>query len=146
LACRAGGYDGRRANVLVVTTVEGAEAALRTQLAEDDVIKVVTPIVKQGVLDWLANDQRAFSEAEREAARVADELPGEAVEAVAGEADVGLAIRDALATFPADQIVVALRPTDRAGAVETAAAATAPERSVDGIPVRTIVVADESAH
>jgi hypothetical protein len=106
------------------------------------VIKVVTPIVKQGVLDWLANDQRAFSEAEREAGRVADELPGETVEAVAGEADVGLAIRDALATFPADQIVVALRPADQAGAVETAATATAPERSVEGIPVRTIVVPD----
>jgi hypothetical protein len=47
-------------SVLVVSTVEHAEAALRAQVGEADMIKVVVPVVRQGVLDWLANDQRAF--------------------------------------------------------------------------------------
>ena len=44
--------------------------------------------------------------------RLAEELPGETVDAGAGEADVALAIRDALATFPADEIVVAVSRDD----------------------------------
>ena len=47
-------------NVLVVSTVEDADAALRAHFAEDDTIKVVVPVIGQGVLDWLANDQKAF--------------------------------------------------------------------------------------
>jgi hypothetical protein len=55
----------------------------------------VVPVVRQGVLDWLANDQRAFSHAEEVAERTAEQLPGDTMEAVAGEAKVELAIRDA---------------------------------------------------
>ncbi len=129
---------GRR--VLVVTTVRGAEAALRDLLPRDvDEIEVVVPAVRQGVLDWLANDERAFSEAQEAAERQADQLPGEAVEARAGEADVELAIRDALATFPADEVVVAVRPDDGAGVVEQAATRDLP-RTVDGVPVRLVVL------
>ena len=47
--------------VLVVSTVEDADAALRDELGPDvDAIEVVVPVVRQGVLDWLANDERAF--------------------------------------------------------------------------------------
>ncbi len=128
-------------NVLVVSTVEGAEDAIREELGGDvDEVKVVVPAVRQGVLDWLANDERAFAHAQEVAERTADALPGETVEAVAGEADVDLAIRDALATFPADEIVVAVHPDDEAGAVERAAAEGV-QRSVDGVPVRRLVVA-----
>ena len=129
---------GRR--VLVVTTVRGADAALRDLLPRDvDEIEVVVPAVRQGVLDWLANDERAFSEAQEAAERQADQLPGEAVEARAGEADVELAIRDALATFPADEVLVAVRPDDGAGVVEQAATRDLP-RTVDGVPVRLVVL------
>jgi hypothetical protein len=129
---------GRR--VLVVTTVRGAEAALRDLLPPDvDEIEVVVPAVRQGVLDWLANDERAFSEAQEAAERQADQLPGDVVEARAGEADVELAIRDALATFPADEVVVAVRPDDGAGVVEQAATRDLP-RTVDGVPVRLVVL------
>ncbi len=100
----------------------------------------MVPVVRQGVLDWLANDQRAFSQAERVAERTADQLPGETVEAVAGEANVELAIRDALATFAADEIVVAVRPEDEEGLVESRATADLSTRSVDGVPVRLIVI------
>jgi hypothetical protein len=127
-------------SVLVVSTVEHAETALQAQVGDADKIKVVVPVVRQGVLDWLANDQRAFSHAERVAENTADQLPGETVEAVAGEADVELAIRDALATFPADEIVVAVRPEDEEGIVESRATADLSKRSVDGVPVRLVVI------
>ena len=92
--------------------MEEIGSALGAQLHEDDVVKVVVPVVGQGVLDWLANDERAFSHAVKVADRLAEELPGETVDAGAGESDVALAIRDALATFPADVIVVAVSRED----------------------------------
>ena len=129
-------------NVLVVSTVEHADDVLREHFGEDDTIKVVVPVVGQGVLDWLASDQKAFDHAERVAERTAEQLPGETVEAVAGEADVGLAIRDALATFPADEIVVAVRPDEEEGFVESLATEGAPQHSVEGVPVRYVVLPD----
>jgi hypothetical protein len=128
-------------NVLVVEAVEHADEAVRSRLGSDvDEIRVVVPVVRQGFLDWLANDERAASDAEDEAARLADELP-RVVDAGKGEADVMLAIQDALATFDADEIIVALRPDDEAVFAERVAAAGL-EPSVDGVPVRAIVVRD----
>jgi hypothetical protein len=129
-------------NVLVVSTVEHADEALRDQVGDADRVKVVVPVVRQGVLDWLANDERAFSHAEDVAEQTAGALPGETVEAVAGEANVELAIRDALATFAADEIVVAVRPEDEEGLIESRATADLPQRSVDGVPVRLVVIPD----
>jgi len=127
-------------NVLVVSTVDHPEDVLRRYVGEGDRLKVVVPVVRQGVLDWLANDQKAFSHAEHVAGDMAAHLPGETVEAKAGEADVDLAIRDALATFAADEIVVAVRPTDQEGKVESVATASAPTKSLHGIPVRFVVI------
>ena len=127
-------------NVLVISTVEHADDVLHAHVGEADTIKVVVPVVRQGVLDWLANDQKAFGHAERVAERTAEQLPGETVDAVAGEANVGLAIRDALATFPADEIVVAVRPEEEEGFVESIATDTAPHYRVEGVPVRFVVI------
>ncbi len=127
-------------NVLVISTVEQADDVLRAHVGEADTIKVVVPVVRQGVLDWLANDQEAFGHAERLAERTAEQLDGETVDAVAGEADVGLAIRDALATFPADEIVVAVRPDEEEGFVESSATDTAPQHRIEGVPVRLVVI------
>ena len=132
-------------NVLVVSTVEHADDVLREHFGEDDTIKVVVPVIGQGVLDWLASDQKAFDHAERVAERTAEQLPGETVEAVAGEADVGLAIRDALATFPADEIVVAVRPDEEEGLVESIATEGAPQHNVEGVPVRHVVIPDRDS-
>ena len=129
-------------NVLLVSTVENAENVLRAELHEDDRIKVVVPVTGQGILDWLASDEKAFAHAEEVAERTAEQLPGETVEAVAGEADVGLAVRDALADFPAEEIVVAVRPDDKEGLVEKIATEDAPQQSVEGVPVRYLVVSD----
>ena len=127
-------------NVLIVSTVDHPEDVLRRYVGEGDKLKVVVPVVRQGVLDWLANDQKAFSHAEHVAEDMAAHLPGETVEAKAGEADVDLAIRDALATFAADEIVVAVRPTDQEGRVESVATASAPTKNLHGIPVRFVVI------
>ena len=129
-------------NVLIVSTVEHAEDELRAHVGDAEAIKVVVPVVRQGVLDWLANDQKAFGRAEQAAERTAEQLPGDTVEASAGEADVGLAIRDALATFPADEIVVAVRPDEEEALVESIATETAPQHAVDGVPVRYVVIRD----
>ena len=129
-------------NVLVVSTVEHADDVLRVHVGDADTIKVVVPVVRQGALDWLASDQKAFGHAERVADHTAEQLPGETVDAVAGEANVGLAVRDALATFPADEIVVALRPDEEKGVVELMATEGAPQHSVEGVPVRYVVVPD----
>ena len=128
--------------VLIVSTVEHADDVLRAHVGEADTIKVVMPVVRQGVLDWLANDQQAFDRAERVAERTAEQLPGKTVDAVAGEANVGLAIRDALATFPADEIVVAVRPDEEEGLVESIATDNAPQYSIEGVPVRYVVIRD----
>jgi hypothetical protein len=130
-------------NVLVISTAEHADDVLRAHVGEAETIKVVVPVVRQGVLDWLANDQRAIGHAERVAERTAEQLDGETVEAGAGEPDVGLAIRDALATFPADEIVIAVRPEEEEGFVESSATDTAPQdRQVEGLPVRVVVVGE----
>ncbi len=129
-------------NVLVVSTVEHADDVLRAKVGEADAIKVVVPVVRQGFLDWLANDEKAFSHAEQVAENTADQLSGETVDAVAGEANVGLAIRDALATFPADEIVVAVRPGEEEGLIESIGTDSAPQHSIDGVPVRYVVIRD----
>jgi hypothetical protein len=129
-------------NVLVISTVEEADDVIRAHVGEADTIKVVVPVTGQSLLDWLAGDEKAFSHAERVAERTAERLPGETIDAVAGESDIGLAIRDALATFPADEIVVAVRPKDEEGLVEAIATENAPRNSVEGVPVRYVIVPD----
>jgi hypothetical protein len=129
-------------NVLVISTVEHADDVLRRHVGDAETIKVVVPVVRQGALDWLANDQKAVGHAERIAERTAEQLSGETVDATAGEADVGLAISDALATFPADEIVVAVRPHEQEGLVESRATETAPQHRIEGVPVRYVVIGD----
>jgi hypothetical protein len=127
-------------NVLVVSTVEDAENVLHAHFDEDDAIKVVVPVTGQEILDWLASDEKAFGQAGRVAERTAERLPGETVDAVAGEVNVGLAIRDALATFPADEIVIAVRPDEEEPLVESISTEGAPQHRIDGVPVRFVVV------
>ena len=127
-------------NVLLVSTLDREEPALRRVVGPDDRVNVVVPVVRQGFLDWLANDERAFSRAEELAVGTAEALPAETVDAAAGEADVALAIRDALVTFPADEIVVAVDPSDHDALTERLDPEQAAVRSVDGVPIRIVVV------
>jgi|SRR5690348_3380391 hypothetical protein len=129
-------------NILLVSTVDEPQHAVRDAIDESASVKIVVPVVKQGILDWLANDQRAFADAATVAKHAAIAVPGDTVDAAAGEANVELAIRDALATFPADEIIVVVRPEDEAGLVESLSTAGLPERTIDGIPVRTLIAHD----
>lgn len=128
--------------VLVVSTAEHPEAVLRSHLGQADGVKVVVPVVRQGVLDWLANDEAAFARAEDVAEGIAAELPGKSGETAAGEAGVSLAIRDALATFAADEIVVAVRPDAEQGLAESVATANSLRNVFEGIPVRFLTLPD----
>ena len=58
-----------------------------------------------------------------------------------GEADVLLAIQDALATFDADEVVVALHPEDEAPFAERIARDDL-RPTVHGVPVRAVVIRD----
>ena len=127
-------------NVLVVSTVEHEEPTLRDVVGPSDRVKVVVPVVDQGVLDWLAHDERAFAHAAQVADETAESLPAETVETAAGEANVALAIRDALATFPADEIVVAVRPGEREPLAETLDPEEGVARGIDGVPLRFVVI------
>jgi hypothetical protein len=129
-------------NVLVVSTVEHEEPILRAAVGDADRIKVVVPVVKQGFLDWLANDERAFTHAAEVAEVTAEELPADDVDSAAGEANVALAIRDALASFPADEVVVAVRSGEREELAERLDPAEGAARSIDDVPLRFVVVAD----
>src|SRR5512145_2365322 len=120
-------------NVLVVSTVENDEAVLRAAVGPADHVKVVVPVVKQGMLDWLANDERAFAHAAQVADETAERLPADDVETAAGEANVALAVRDALATFPADEIVVAVRPDDREHLADELDPEQGVARAIDGV-------------
>ncbi len=129
--------EGR--NVLVVSTVESpGERALETWVGDADAVKLVVPVVRQGVLDWLANDERAFSHAAELAERTAENLDGTVVSTAAGESDVGLAILDALATFPADEVVVALDERDDE-LVARIRSDSELVRLVEGVPVRVVI-------
>lgn len=123
-----------------MSTVARPEEALRAHVGDADTVKVVVPMVRQRVLDLIANDERAYGEAQEIATRTGDRLPGETVDAGPGEPNIDLAIRDALATFPADEIVIAVHPDENQGTIESKATDTAPSRSFDGIPVRYIEV------
>ena len=114
-----GACMGRK--VLVVTMVEHAEPELRRLLGDDvDELEVVVPVVKQSFLDWLANDERARSAPRRRPSGLPPALPGETVAAEAGESDPALAVQDALAVFPADEIVPSCaRRTNRPGSRTT---------------------------
>jgi hypothetical protein len=128
------------ARKLIVSTVDDAVDELRPHVSAGDEIKVVVPVVRQGILDWLANDERAFSHAATVAQETGEALPGETLESSAGEADVELAIRDAIAEFRPDEIVVAVHPDDEETLVESIATDDAPQRRFRGIPVRTVTI------
>ena len=96
--------------------MEHAEAALRAEVGDADTIKVVVPVVRQGIIDGSPMTSVRSANAEQVAEHTASQLPGETIEAIAGEADIELAIQDALATFSADEIVVEVRnPKTRKG-------------------------------
>src|SRR4051794_33317229 len=129
-------------HVLIVSTVELGGGAIGGLVGDEATTMVVVPQVRQSRLQWLANDEdRAHDVAQRASERLAADSPGMTVAAEAGDSDPLLAIEDALARFPADEIVVVTRPEDDTGWLESRAADDEGlARVVRGVPVRRAVV------
>jgi hypothetical protein len=99
-------------NVLLVALDPVPEDEIRQAIAErnegaDVNVHVVAPATHMGTFQWLTGEE---DEARAEAADLADRTAGAVdadVETEVGERDPLLAVEDALALFPADEILVA---------------------------------------
>ena len=98
---------------LLVLTPEPIDAdALRSVAGEetdDAEVLVITPAVNHsGLRFWMSDADEAIADADERAEAVASEVRGEGAQArrEPGESDPVLAARAALATFPADRILI----------------------------------------
>ena len=91
-------------NVLIVAL----DAALPAELLDAEVL-IVAPALNSGLRRWLSDEDEARRHAEQLAGAFVELLERGGVHATGrvGDADPLLAIADALATFAADEIVVA---------------------------------------
>lgn len=133
--------------VLLVLTVDVEPRLLTQAVAElrgggEVEVEVVAPM-RLSRMAWLTDDDRAAREkAERRAARVATELPASA-HGEAADPDPVQAIEDALATFPADEIVLVTHAEGQAGWLERSVFAEQLERF--GLPVRHLALPEPAA-
>ena len=113
LGARRGPSVPRR--VLVVAV----DAVVPEGLARADVV-VVAPALNSRLRRWVSDEDAARRRAHERLDALVDRLRPVAgrVEGRVGDADPLLAIGDALATFPADEIVVVARPDASVGRVE----------------------------
>ena len=99
---------------ILVLAQEAVDAArVRSALPGDDIsdaeVLVVAPAEQESKLRfWMSDADEAIADASERGDQVADELRSEGAHArtETGEADPVLAVRDALAGFPADRILV----------------------------------------
>jgi len=110
-------------NAEVLREAVGAEAAERAE------VLVVAPALHQsGLRFWMSDADEAIAKAEDVQEEAVERLDEEGIDAAGhtGESEPLLAIQDALATFPADRIVVFSHPEgERAFAEEDVEAAQA---------------------
>ena len=102
---------------LLVLTPEPVDAnVLRQTLGEEVVgaeVLVVSPATNQSKLAfWVSDTDEAIAEADAAQEETVERLEEEGVDAAGdtGESEPAVAIQDALATFPADKIVVFSHP------------------------------------
>ncbi|MGZ4303151.1 MAG: hypothetical protein ACXVR9_15925 [Gaiellaceae bacterium] len=137
-------------HILVVTTAPDPSdellELLEREAGTDVEVAVVAPAVDESVLEWFAvNDRRAREEAQRRAIESAEveALAARVVGADVGDPDPMLAIRDALARFPADELVVVTRPKEAATWLEKRLLGGELERL--GLPITHLVDDDVNA-
>jgi nucleotide-binding universal stress UspA family protein len=99
-------------NVLIVALEPMAAA----EISEAKVL-VVAPALNSRLRRWLSDEDEARGRAERLAKALVEllERSGVSAEGRVGDADPLMAIADALPTFPADEIVIAGRPSELPG-------------------------------
>jgi hypothetical protein len=104
---------GRKILALVAEPISGEE--LRSALgesAEDAEVKVVAPALDSKTHFWTSDNDDAIARAEEVQQETVGRLTEDGVDADGdtGEVDPLLALQDALATFPAEEVVIFTRP------------------------------------
>jgi hypothetical protein len=124
--------------VVVVSSAEIAPDALADAVSPDDEVHVVVPAVEQSRLQWLFNDEdKARAEALRVGRSIARSAPGDAVDVEAKPDPPQQAVRDAIAEFQPERIVLALREGEDASWMEEGELDESPP-AIDGVPVERI--------
>ena len=130
-------------NLLVLASDPVDADAVRSALGDEEIegaqVLVVSPAVNESpVAFWLSDSDEAISDAESAAQSTAQALSqeGARTRATAGESEPLLALQDALATFPADRVLVFLREGDTARYREDDVVGEAERRF--GVPVTEV--------
>jgi hypothetical protein len=129
--------------LLVLATDPVGAGDVRSALDGEDVdgseVLVVSPAVNESPLAfWVSDSDEAIADAESVAQTTADELArgGAAVGVRTGESEPLVALQDALATFPAERILVFVREGDAARYREDDVVGEAERRF--GVPVTAV--------
>ena len=128
--------------ILALTAEPISGEALKSVTEADDAeVLVVAPALNTKTRFWLSDPDPAIERAEDVAAETEERMEEEGVDAVGetGESDPLLAIQDALATFPADEIVLVTHPEAGRNWLEDGVVSGARERFGDR-PVRHLVI------
>ncbi len=101
--------------ILALVSEPVSADALRSALGEgtdDAEVMVVAPALDSRMRFWTSDNDEAIARAEAVQQETVERLADDDVDAVGdtGEADPLLALQDALATFPADEVVIFTRP------------------------------------
>jgi hypothetical protein len=130
---------------LLVLTPEPVDADMLRATLGDEVegaeVLVVSPATNQSKLAfWVSDPDQAIAEAERAEEETVERLEEAGIDAAGdtGESEPAVALQDALATFPADRIVVFSHPEGERDYREDEGLADAEERF--GIPVTHAVI------
>jgi len=104
---------GRKILALVAEPISGD--ALRSALgesADDAEVKVVAPALDSKTRFWTSDSDAAIARADEVQQETVERLAEDDVDALGdtGESDPLLALQDALATFPAEEIVICTHP------------------------------------
>jgi hypothetical protein len=129
--------------LLVLATDPVDADDVRSALPDDDLegaeVLVVSPAVNESpVAFWVSDADEAIADAESAAEQTAEQLreSGAQARATTGDSEPLMALQDALATYPADRVVVFVRNEDRARYREEDVLGEAQERF--GVPVTEI--------
>ena len=130
---------------ILVLTPEPIDAGLLRGALGDELegaeVLVVSPATNQSKLAfWVSDPDEAIAEAETAQEETVERLEEAGIDAAGqvGESEPGLALQDALATYPADRIVIALHPEGARDYREDAALGDLESRT--GIPVTWLEV------
>ena len=129
--------------LLVLATDPVDADDVRQALPDDDLegaeVLVVSPAVNESpVAFWVSDSDEAIADAESAAEQTAAQLRerGAQARATAGDSEPLVALEDALATYPADRVLVFVRADDRARYREEDVLGEAEQRF--GVPVTEI--------